>query len=154
MNEIIPDSPATHDSKSPIWESEIVAIEVFYPGTRPEDPLIHMFIVRDPTLHAEWQCDTDVAVPGMTERCPRYTTKNIEEMIKNVPVSTPLPCIRQTRKRQSACIKICRARVCSVQVLYNYTCVFLDRCNDDWHTWRCDTVSLTTSKVLAALVSA
>lgn len=142
-----PITPDTHGPRSPIWNSEITAVEVFYPGSLPGDPFEHVFIVRDSQRPQEWQCHVAVAIPGMKDTHPCFRTEEIVKMIRNAPLTSSSERPRRTRSHRLAPQSICRADVCSVRILYDGRCAFLDRSLRDRHTWRGDGITLTTEEI-------
>jgi hypothetical protein len=147
-----------HYPESPIWDTCITAIEVFYPGERAEDPLIHALIEYS-ELTRRWECQTCLIIPGIDECDPHYSTAEVKLMVTNPPVGEVLPndlrlASRRTRSENSE--KVQRAAVYSVRVLYNGKHIFLDRIESNWQSWiaKNDKVTLSTDNVLGILSSA
>jgi hypothetical protein len=144
-----------HYPESPIWDTCITAIEVFYPDDRAEDSLIHALIEYS-ELTRRWECRTCPIIPGIDEYDPHYNTAEIKLMVTNPPVGKVLPNNLRLSSRHTRSEKVQRAAVYSVRVLYNGKHMFLDRVESNWHSWiaKNDEVTLSTENVLGILSSA
>lgn len=155
MNLDSPVTPEGHSPKSPIWTSEITAIEAFYPASQSGYDLNHAFIVRDSERPHQWHCHATVSIPGIveneTERAPSYTTEEVVHMIRNPPESSTINAPRRARARRDAPARILKAQVCSIRLLYNGRYIFLDRASSDGYSWLGGGLSLTTAKIVAML---
>lgn len=146
-----PTSPVNCDVSDHIWDSRITAIEVFYSERQSDEQSVHGLLVRDQSNPLYWQCDAEVSLPGIGDRFPCYATQDIVEMIRSEPSSNNSRHSRRSRRHRRVTGGAVRMEVHSVRISYQGRYFFLDRDEDDWHTWSGGPLTLTTHKLLEIL---
>jgi hypothetical protein len=117
-----------HDPRSPIWESEVIAVEAFY----SED---HTYIQRDLKTTSRWRCNAEFKIPGSTETDSYYTTNEIQRMIDNHSTSKQAVSL-SCRGRRHVEEKISKANVISVLLWYDGKYEYFNRDNANRSLWR------------------
>jgi hypothetical protein len=142
-----------HPLESPIWDVIITGIEVFYPGETVESPLSHALIVEDPLVTGEWGPIAPVKIPGTTNSWPRYSTKNIKDMVKIPSTLSTAYSSRRLSDRRSKHPQVDNAMVCSVRVRYDKAAMFLERDDSTWLSSNGGGPVLTTEQIVDFLPS-
>jgi hypothetical protein len=144
-----------HCPESPIWDTCITAIEVFYPGERDEKPPIHA-LIEYCEFSREWKCRTYLVIPGTNVCDPQYSTADIKLMVTNPPCGEILTRTLRSSSRRVKPEKVQRAAVHSVRVIYNGRHLFLDRYESNWQSWTGDKdrITLLTENIQGILSSA
>jgi hypothetical protein len=142
-----------HSLESPIWDVTITAIEVFYPGETVESPLSHALIVEDPLVAGEWGPMGPVKIPGTTDSWPRYSTKNIKDMVKIPSTLSTAYTSRRLSERRFKDPQVDNAMVCSVRVRYDKAVMFLERDGSTWLSSNGGGPVLTTEQIVNFLPS-
>lgn len=134
-----------HHISSPIWDSSINCIEVFYSEESNSGDLVHAMIERKAPTSRTWK--TFAAVPGTSEPCTVYTTKEIAAMIDNSAERLERRRTPRATNSHSDSGKVRQAMVYSVRIKYKGRQFFLDRNIQNWCQWSGGSLCLSTTQI-------
>lgn len=146
-----PTSPINCDVSDHIWDARITAVEVFYFERESDELSAHGLLLRDLSKPVYWQCDAEISFPGIDHGFPCYATQDIVDMINSTPSSRKSTHSRRSRRHRHVAATAFRIEVHSVRISYKNSFFFLDRNENDWHTWSGGYLTLTTYEVLEIL---
>lgn len=116
-----------NDISSPIWDCSITAVEAFFYDKPEKGEVLHACIEQESWTGSKWTAGG--------------------KLIDNTSSASKGNGASRILARRDTSHNVQQAVVCSVRVYYNRTHMFLDRDEDDWHSWRRGDFVLSTREV-------